>query len=100
MDRASRSAPLGPTTPRYNAGMNGKDHVLLAIEGLNDSELEYVASIATSLRTRPADASLPSFDPAVYGRLYQELADEDRALAEQGIADYASGLKAEDGASL
>lgn len=77
--------------------MTGKDHVLLELEGLSDSELEYVASIAASLRTRPAGALLPSFDPAVYGPRYQEFADEDRALAEQGLADYVQGLRAEDG---
>ena len=78
--------------------MTGKDHVLLELEGLSDRELEFVASIAASLRTRPAEAPLPSFDPTVYGPLYQEFADEDRALAEQGLADYARGLRAEDGA--
>ncbi len=42
------------------------------------------------------DESGPSWDPAIYGPLYSEFALEDRQLAEQGIADYASALEAED----
>jgi hypothetical protein len=29
-------------------------------------------------------------------KLYEEFADEDRLLAEEGMADYAQGLQAED----
>jgi hypothetical protein len=75
--------------------MTAREHVLL-VDGFSDRELEYVASVAASLRTRPAEAPLPSFDPAMYGPLYQEFAGEDRALAEQGLADYAQGLRAEE----
>ncbi len=76
--------------------MTAKEHVLLELEGLGDRELEYVASVAASLRVKPGAAPIPSFDPAVYGKLYQEFAAEDRALAEQGLLDYEEGLKVED----
>jgi hypothetical protein len=78
--------------------MTAREHLLIEIDGLGDPELEYVATIAASLRTRPTEAPLPSFDPAVYGALYQEFADEDRALAELGLGDYEAGLKREDSA--
>jgi hypothetical protein len=42
------------------------------------------------------DESGPSRDPAIYGPLYREFALEDSQLAEQGLADFASGLAAED----
>jgi hypothetical protein len=42
------------------------------------------------------DDSGPSWDPAIYGPLYREFAHEDSQLAEQGMADYAIGLAAED----
>jgi len=41
------------------------------------------------------DVSGPSFDPTIYGPLYREFALEDSQLAEQGMADYAIGLAAE-----
>jgi hypothetical protein len=78
--------------------MTAREHLLIEIDGLSDPELEYVATFAASLRSKPADAALPSFDPAVYGALYQEFADEDRALAGLGLGDYGAGLKIEDGA--
>jgi len=42
------------------------------------------------------DNNRPSWDPAVYGPLYREFALEDSQLAEEGMADYAIGLAAED----
>jgi hypothetical protein len=45
---------------------------------------------------RPSKASMQSFDPAIYGPLYREFAAEDSWLAEEGMADYASALAAED----
>jgi hypothetical protein len=56
----------------------------------------YVVRLVHSLRLRPSEAPLPSWDPAVYGPLYQEFALEDSELAEQGMADYATGLAVED----
>jgi hypothetical protein len=76
--------------------MTARELVMHEVESLNDEELEYVARLLRSLKTRPAEALLPSYDPAIYGPLYREFAEEDRELAEQGMADYARGLAEED----
>lgn len=78
------------------AGMTAREMVMHEVETLSEAELEYVARLLRSLKTRPAEASLPSYDPAVYGPLYRAFADEDRRLAEEGISDYARSLADED----
>ena len=76
--------------------MTARELVMHEVESLNDAELEYVARLLRSLKSRPDDVPLPSYDPAVYGPLYREFAAEDSELAEQGMADYARGLADED----
>jgi hypothetical protein len=76
--------------------MTARELVMHEVESLNDAELEYVARLLRSLKSRPDDVPLPSYDPAVYGPLYREFAAEDSALAEQGMDDYARGLAVED----
>jgi hypothetical protein len=76
--------------------MTTRELVIQEVESLDEGELDYVARLMLSLRLRPIEAPLPSWDPAVYGPLYQEFAVEDSQLAEEGIAHYASSLAAED----
>ncbi|MEA2417628.1 MAG: hypothetical protein QOI58_4285 [Thermoanaerobaculia bacterium] len=76
--------------------MTARELVIHEVESLDERELEYVARLVQSLRLRPSEAPLPSWDPAVYGPLYREFAAEDSRLAEQGMADYNAGLGAED----
>jgi hypothetical protein len=76
--------------------MTTRELVVHEVESLDEGELEYVARLVRSLRLRPVEAPLPSWDPAVYGPLYREFAAEDSQLAEEGIADYATALAAED----
>jgi hypothetical protein len=76
--------------------MTTRELVVHEVESLDEGELEYVARLVRSLRLRPVKAPLPSWDPAVYGPLYREFAAEDSQLAEEGIADYATALAAED----
>jgi hypothetical protein len=76
--------------------MTARELLIHEVESLDEGEIEYVARLVHSLRARSADAPLPSWDPAVYGPLYREFALEDSQLAEQGMADYASALAAED----
>jgi hypothetical protein len=76
--------------------MTTRELVVHEVESLDEGELEYVARLVSSLRLRPVEAPLPSWDPAVYGPLYREFAAEDSQLAEEGIADYATALAAED----
>jgi len=76
--------------------MTARELVIHEVESLDEKELDYVARLVHSLRLRPSEAPLPSWDPAVYGPLYREFAEEDSRLAEEGMADYAKSLAAED----
>ncbi|HXH38406.1 MAG TPA: hypothetical protein VNN08_07240 [Thermoanaerobaculia bacterium] len=69
--------------------MTSRELVIHEVESLEERELEYVVRLVRSLRQRPSEAPLPSWDPAVFGPLYREFAVEDSQLAEQGMADYA-----------
>ena len=76
--------------------MTTRELLIHEVESLDEGELDYVARLVHSLRSRPVEAPLPSWDPAVYGPLYREFALEDSRLADQGISDYANALAAED----
>jgi len=76
--------------------MTARELVIHEMESLDEGALDYVARLVRSLRSRPSEAPLPSWDPAVYGPLYREFAVEDSQLAEQGMTDYANALVAED----
>lgn len=76
--------------------MTARELLIHEVESLDEGEVEYVARLVHSLRSRPSEAPLPSWDPEVYGPLYREFAIEDSQLAEQGMADYAGALAAED----
>lgn len=76
--------------------MTARELLIHEVESLDEGEVEYVARLVHSPRSRPSEAPLPSWDPAVYGALYREFALDDSQLAEQGMADYASALAAED----
>ncbi len=75
-------------------GMTKREQIHQAIDALGDRELQAVAHVVAALR---ASRHPPlEMDPRSYGPLYHEFAEEDRALAEQGMARYAEGLGAED----
>ena len=76
--------------------MTVRDRVILELEALPDQDVEYVGRIIGSLRSRPQNVPLPSFDPAVFGPLYREFAAEDREIAELGMSDYAPALRNEE----
>jgi hypothetical protein len=76
--------------------MTLREQIVRNLESLSHGELEYAARLIESLRRRSHGAVAPSFDPDVYGPLYRKFAVEDRDLAEQGMADYARALEAED----
>jgi hypothetical protein len=76
--------------------MTDRELLIREVELLDESSIDYIARRVHSLKARPAEAPLPSWDPAVYGPLFREFAIEDSQLAEQGMVDYASTLAAED----
>ncbi len=76
--------------------MTIKEYVTDAIGGLDEPELREVADYVAFLRFRARARAVPRPDESTLAALYGEGADEDRAMAEGGIADYQRGLLAED----
>jgi len=77
--------------------MSIKQYVTQALETLNDEELQQVAEYVAFLKFRARRARTPTLDSAQLTALYAQFGDEDRALAEEGIAEYHTALQAEDG---
>ena len=63
---------------------------------LSEAELQHVAEYVAFLRFRARVAPLSAIDSNQLATLYAEFADEDRALAEEGLEEYRVQLKGED----
>ncbi len=74
--------------------MSLKEQVIQTLDGLSDVELAQVAEYLTFLRFRTRLPAPLSSDTAQLAALYAEFEEEDRQLAEEGMADYAAGLPA------
>ena len=74
--------------------MSVKEQVTRALDTLSDAELRHVAEYVDFLkfRARRTGSTLSDTELAA---LYAEFADEDRALAEEGMAEYSEALQAE-----
>jgi hypothetical protein len=72
-----------------------KEQVVEELITLGEEELKEVAEYLAFLKFR-ARRTAPTFDEAQLAALYTEFADEDRKLAEEGLADYVEGLIEED----
>jgi hypothetical protein len=75
--------------------MSVKEQVLEELETLNEAEIREVAEYLAFLKFRSRSKS-NVVDESQLAALYAEFAEEDRNLAEEGIADYANGLMNED----
>lgn len=73
-----------------------KAQVAQSLDDLSDAELQQVAEFVAFLRFRARTAQSPATDSAQLQRLYAQDAEEDRLLAEEGIAEYQELLQAED----
>jgi hypothetical protein len=76
-----------------------RERVAHELQGLSDSRLQQVADFAAFLKQQERIrelAELEAIDDETLARLYGEAADEDRELAEWGMADYVRGLEKED----
>jgi len=73
-----------------------KEQVAQALHSLSEAELQQVAEYVAFLRFRARLAPLPVIDATQLATLYGEFADEDRALAEEGLEDYRVQLHGED----
>ncbi len=76
--------------------MTLKELVTQQLDSLSDSELTQVAEFVQFLKFRSRSLRHPIPDEAQLAALYRESADEDRALAEEGIDEYADALSKED----
>ena len=76
--------------------MTTKEYVTELLETLSDAELQQVAEYLAFLKFRARLYTSRSFDTTEIRALYTEFADEDRALSEEGLAEYSEGLMAED----
>lgn len=73
-----------------------KDHVIHELEDLNEFELKQVAEYVSFLKYRARFEPITMLDEGQLAALYSEFAEEDRELAEEGMADYLVGLQHED----
>ena len=77
--------------------MTLKEQVREDLERLDEGGLREVADFVAFLQFRTRRTT-PDWDEAKMAALYAEFAEEDRALAEAGMSDYATGLAREDAA--
>jgi outer membrane protein assembly factor BamD (BamD/ComL family) len=73
-----------------------KEKVVTDLAELNDAQLQTVAEFLEFLRFRERHKFESQFDDVQLEALYAEFADEDRELAEIGLAEYAANLERED----
>lgn len=75
--------------------MSIKERVVEELKTLSEVELEEVSEYLAFLKFR-ARRTAPKLDQRQLAALYAEFTEEDRNLAEEGMADYAAGLMEED----
>ncbi len=79
--------------------MNAREQVLSTLEVLDESEIEQVAHFVSFLKfRRRVQPFATNLDDRQLAPLYAEAAEEDRALAEAGLADCQAALRKEDSA--
>lgn len=76
--------------------MSIQEQVVEDLKTLSEAELKQVAEYLEFLKSRAQGESASISDEKQLAALYAEFADEDRRLAEQGIAGYAENLEKED----
>jgi hypothetical protein len=72
--------------------MSIKEDVLQGLETLSEAELAQVAEFVAFLKFRARFQPMPALAEAQLATLYTACAEEDRALAEEGMAEYGYGL--------
>ena len=76
--------------------MIAKDYINDALETFTEKQLAEVAQYVAFVRFRARSQPPLSFDEARVASLYAEFAADDRSLSEEGMGEYARGLRAED----
>ncbi len=75
--------------------MTTKEKINQQLEQLSEEQLDQVSEFIAFLKFREKFIN-PIINTERISQLYQEFAEEDRQLAEQGINEYAELLKQED----
>jgi hypothetical protein len=76
--------------------MSIKEHVLQRLDTLSEVELSQVDEFVAFLKFRARFQSVPTLADAQLAAMYTACAEEDRVLAEEGMAEYVHGLGQED----
>jgi hypothetical protein len=76
--------------------MSIKERVIQGLDTLSEAELGQVAEFVAFLKFRARLQPMPALDEAQLATLYTAFAEEDRALAEEGLSEYMHGLCQED----
>ncbi len=76
--------------------MSIKEQILHELDSLGEVELERVAQYLAFLKYQARIGAAPAIDERQLSALYAEFGEDDRRLAEEGMADYARTLNAED----
>lgn len=76
--------------------MTLKEQVKQDVERMDENGLREVANFVAFLQFRSRRHATPNWDEAKMAVLYAEFAEEDRALAEAGMGDYADRLEREE----
>ena len=76
--------------------MSTKQEIAQQLDQLNQAELDEMARYLAFLKYRSRISAAPAVDESKLAALYAEFAEEDRELAEEGMADYAAALTRED----
>lgn len=75
---------------------SARAQVTQALEALSEAELQQVVEYVSFLRFRQRVVLPPIVDDSQLAALYAEFAEEDRALAEEGMEEYRDRLLPED----
>ncbi len=76
--------------------MSVRNRVARELEELSEGDLKQVEDYISFLRFRSRFQAAPALSDDQLASLYAEFAEEDRRLAEEGMADFVEGLAKED----
>jgi hypothetical protein len=76
--------------------MTVREQLKHALDELSEGDLQEVADYLAFLKFRCMRSPRPRLDPEDLAAMYDECAEEDRRVAEQGMQDYVQGLRRED----
>jgi len=76
--------------------MTVREQVVNALDSLTEAELRQVSEFLAFLRYRARRQVAESWNVSQAAALYAEFSEEDRQMAEEGMAEYAELLATED----